>query len=91
MTKENTERVLRIDEVAWREKAACVGKQEFFFNDFRPSAVREAKKICASCPVRMECLEYGLAHIEYGIWGGYTANERKRLRRARRDSLRLAE
>jgi WhiB family redox-sensing transcriptional regulator len=91
MTKENTERVLGIEELTWRKQAACVGKQEFFFNDFKGSLVREAKKICGQCPVKAQCLEYGLTHIEYGIWGGYTANERKRMRRVRRETLRAVE
>ncbi len=46
--------------------------------------VREAKKICAGCPVKEQCLEYGLTHVEYGVWGGLTANERRTLNRKRR-------
>ena len=32
----------------------------------------EAKKICSTCPVKQECLEYGIDTKSYGIWGGIT-------------------
>lgn len=41
---------------------------------------REAKKLCASCPVKQECLEWALEHEEHGIWGGSTPGERRLLR-----------
>ena len=35
-----------------------------------------------SCEVRAECLEYALAHDErFGIWGGLSERERRRLKR----------
>lgn len=35
-----------------------------------------AKKVCALCPVRRECLRHALVSDEpYGIWGGLTAAE----------------
>ena len=49
-----------------------------------------AKKICADCPVRDECLEYALANKEEGgIWGGLTHNQRVRLKKARAKGLSL--
>lgn len=45
---------------------------------------REAKRICATCPVISECLEYALPlQFLFGVWGGLTADERARLRRKR--------
>ena len=44
--------------------------------------VREsaAKRICADCPVRRECLEYALRVREpFGIWGGLNETERRAL------------
>jgi WhiB family redox-sensing transcriptional regulator len=32
----------------------------------------EAKKICSTCTVKQECLEYGIDTKSYGIWGGIT-------------------
>lgn len=39
----------------------------------------DAKALCAACPVRTECLEYGLGEPT-GIWGGRTARERRMIR-----------
>jgi WhiB family redox-sensing transcriptional regulator len=51
-----------------------------------PSAVptREAKEVCRGCVVREDCLEYALANGEkFGIWGGMSERERRRIRRQR--------
>lgn len=40
-----------------------------------------AKKICSSCHVRQECLEYAIVWEAFGIWGGMTENQRMHLRR----------
>ena len=55
---------------------------ELFFPEKGGSA-REAKAVCARCPVRAQCLEYALAHDErYGVWGGLSERERHRLIKA---------
>ncbi len=42
---------------------------------------RTAKAICGRCPVRAGCLDWALGRGElYGIWGGLTSGERRRLR-----------
>ena len=71
-------------ELAWAKNAACIGKQELFFSDHSGKIVRRAKKICETCAVRQECLEYALTHNEFGVWGGMTMNERRRSLRAQR-------
>jgi WhiB family transcriptional regulator, redox-sensing transcriptional regulator len=49
-----------------------------------------AKRICARCAVRAECLEYALSGadtwggITTGIWGATTPRERDQLRRQRK-------
>lgn len=41
----------------------------------------ELVDICRKCPVQKECAEYAIAaHINYGIWGGLTSAERRRIR-----------
>lgn len=47
---------------------------------FTYSGEKMVSKMCADCPVMMACLEWGLAHERYGIWGGTTPNRRKKLR-----------
>jgi WhiB family redox-sensing transcriptional regulator len=42
-----------------------------------------AKAVCATCPVRPECLEWALATgQDSGVWGGTSEEERRALRRA---------
>lgn len=68
----------------WDERAACRGlEQEPFFPEDRddPQGCANAKAVCASCPVTRECLHEALAHhINYGVWGGYSARQRRRMR-----------
>lgn len=41
----------------------------------------EAKRLCSLCPVQVECLAYAIAANErHGIWGGLSADSRKKLR-----------
>jgi WhiB family redox-sensing transcriptional regulator len=37
-----------------------------------------ARKLCLKCPVRYECLEYGLED-QFGIWGGHSLSQRRRI------------
>jgi WhiB family transcriptional regulator, redox-sensing transcriptional regulator len=47
-----------------------------------PQEEAEALALCATCPVRAQCLEYALRNKEsHGIWGGTTPEERRRIRR----------
>ncbi len=54
----------------------------------RPSveASAAAAKLCEPCPLRAECLAYGLEHSPfYGVFGGYTPAARRALVRRRRE------
>jgi WhiB family redox-sensing transcriptional regulator len=56
---------------------------EAFFPEQGESA-RDAKRVCGLCEVRAECLEYALANDErFGIWGGLTEREMRRLKKDR--------
>lgn len=66
----------------WQENAACLDADPDLFFPERGSPGDSAKRVCVTCSVRLECLEYALANGErYGIWGGLTERERTRLRR----------
>jgi len=40
-----------------------------------------AKRLCQSCPVRVECATHALTvGEEYGVWGGFTEGDRAKLR-----------
>ena len=66
----------------WQERALCAQTDPEAFFPEKGGSTREAKRICAGCDVRAECLEYALAQDErFGIWGGLSERERRRLRR----------
>ena len=45
-------------------------------------ATNRAKEVCAECPVQLTCLRFALENREmYGIWGGTTQSERRKLLR----------
>ncbi len=47
-----------------------------------------AKAVCIDCPIKLDCLNYAVAHPELlGIWGGMTTKERRLLRRRTRSKL----
>ena len=68
----------------WQERANCLGVDPDLFFPERGASTREAKAVCRGCEVRVDCLEYALAHGEkFGIWGGLSERERRRVRRQR--------
>lgn len=70
------------DEQEWQERALCAQTDPEAFFPEKGGSTREAKRICAGCEVRSECLEYALEHDErFGIWGGLSERERRRLKK----------
>lgn len=69
------------------EERACKGMDSDFFYPTRGKSVAGPREVCARCPVQEECLLYALVNAEkYGIWGGRSERERRRIRR----NMRLA-
>jgi WhiB family redox-sensing transcriptional regulator len=67
----------------WQERALCAQTDPEAFFPEKGGSTREAKKVCTDCEVKAECLDYALANDErFGIWGGLSERERRRLRRA---------
>ena len=70
------------DDQGWQERALCAETDPEAFFPEKGGSTREAKKICTGCEVRAECLEFALINDErFGIWGGLSERERRRLRR----------
>jgi WhiB family redox-sensing transcriptional regulator len=70
------------EEAGWQERALCSQTDPEAFFPEKGGSTREAKRICTGCEVRSECLEYALEHDErFGIWGGLSERERRRLKR----------
>jgi WhiB family redox-sensing transcriptional regulator len=76
---------LRMDErLAWQDRANCKGANADLFFPERGASTRAAKAICRECQVREECLEFAITTGEkFGIWGGLSERERRRIRRER--------
>ncbi|GAC1375553.1 MAG: WhiB family transcriptional regulator [Acidimicrobiales bacterium] len=73
----------------WRQRSACTGLDTEIFFPASEAEAGPAKSVCATCPVRDECLEWAIqTRQEDGVWGGLTDTERRRLRRRRRDAAR---
>jgi len=66
----------------WREHAACKGEPVDVWFSTQGHGVTIAKRICNTCPVRLECLRWAVdEQINHGIYGARTPRERQVLRR----------
>jgi WhiB family transcriptional regulator, redox-sensing transcriptional regulator len=67
----------------WTEAALCAQVGDDFWFPEKGGSTREAKKVCRACEVKSDCLDYALENDErFGIWGGMSERERRRLKRA---------
>jgi WhiB family redox-sensing transcriptional regulator len=74
--------IVEAEALAWQSQALCAQTDPEAFFPEKGGSTREAKRVCLSCEVRVECLEYALAQDErFGIWGGLSERERRRLKR----------
>jgi WhiB family redox-sensing transcriptional regulator len=72
------------EDLAWQEYSNCLGVDPDLFFPERGASTREAKEVCRGCVVREQCLEFAIRHGEkFGIWGGLSERERRRIRRER--------
>lgn len=67
----------------WVELAACAQTDPELFFPIQGGSAVGAKKVCAGCEVRQECLVYALSSPVFiaGIWGGKTEKERRQMMR----------
>lgn len=70
------------DDQGWQDRALCAQTDPEAFFPERGGSTREAKRVCRACEVKAECLDYALGNGErFGIWGGMSERERRRLER----------
>ncbi|TFC48266.1 WhiB family transcriptional regulator [Cryobacterium sp. TMT1-21] len=70
------------DPLSWQSDSLCAQTDPEAFFPEKGGSTRDAKKICSSCEVRTQCLQYALANDErFGIWGGLSERERRKLRK----------
>ena len=68
----------------WMARGNCATQPPDTFFPSDGVGVEIAKRICEGCPVQEPCLEYALQNGEkFGIWGGMSERERRRIRRQR--------
>ena len=66
------------DPASWMKDSACKDADPSIFFVERGESGEEAKAICATCPVKQECLDYALANNEtIGVWGGMSRRQRR--------------
>ena len=75
---------LELRDLAWQDMANCKGADPDLFFPERGASTRKAKSICRECQVQTQCLEFAIVASEkFGIWGGLSERERRRIRRQR--------
>ena len=58
---------------------------EAFFPE-KGGSTRDAKRVCAQCEVREQCLKWAIDHDErFGIWGGMSERERRRYKKEHKE------
>ena len=76
--------ILDDHELAWQDLASCRGANPNLFFPDRGASTRTAKGICRECTVQADCLEFAIVSSEkFGIWGGLSERERRKIRRER--------
>jgi WhiB family redox-sensing transcriptional regulator len=90
---------IRPDTVAaetWRDDAACRSTDPDLFFPVGTTGpaldhIAAAKSVCATCSVKVPCLEFAIeSNQDSGIWGGTSEEERRTLRRHRMRARRAA-
>lgn len=82
----------------WYNDAPCRGLDHLFMvtdEDSNPlrgggrrAVIAEAKAICQTCHHVVECGEIGMAKGDFGIWGGMSQSELRKLKKEMRDAAR---
>ena len=68
--------------LAWQADAVCAQTDPEAFFPEKGGSTRDAKRICAGCDVKAQCLDYAIKNDErFGIWGGLSERERRKLKK----------
>ena len=67
-------------DASWRNRAVCTTVDPELFFPTTGRSPDAAKQVCASCPVRPECLDAALWYGDtFGVWGATTRHERQQM------------
>jgi WhiB family redox-sensing transcriptional regulator len=76
---------LEDNDMSWQDDAYCRNTGIDFFPEtaYNTKAV-PAMQLCEDCPVKQRCLDFAMNNnINWGIWGGRTAPNRRSMKRYR--------
>lgn len=66
----------------WQHEALCAQVDPEVWFPEKGQSTKDAKRICARCPVQQPCLDWALAKDErFGVYGGLSERERRKLKR----------
>ena len=72
------------DSKDWMAYALCAQTDPEAFFPEKGGSTHDAKIVCQACAVRADCLTYAIENdLRYGIWGGLSERERRKLRHQR--------
>jgi len=77
----------KLEDMQWMKDAACAETPDVnFYPEESGGAYYAARKVCLTCVVKTECLEYAIKYMEnYGVWGGLGVRARAKIRQRRRE------
>lgn len=81
-----SEDIIEREPMAWSAYGSCASADPDLFFPGPGGDASLARVICRTCPVRRMCLDYAIeTRQKFGVWGGMTESQRRRLRRDRDD------
>ena len=76
--------MLSVETRNWTNRALCKNLDTELFFPQRGESTVHVRMVCKACPVVKPCLEYAMRGMEkFGIWGGTSERERRKMRSAR--------
>lgn len=82
--KEHLSAKLLTYRLPWMQQAACAQVGGDLWFPEKGESTADAKRVCFSCSVSAECLEYALATKDrFGVYGGLSERERRKLLKER--------
>ena len=60
-------------DLTWKLDGKCRDMDvDMFFEKYEEDIFlrRTIDRMCSTCPIAQQCLQWGLSHNEWGVWGG---------------------
>lgn len=77
----------RADSPIWDPAALCNQTDPEAFYPDKGDSPKDAKRVCNNCEISPKCLAWALlTNQQFGVWGGLTAIQRRKLKRKEREA-----